>query len=146
RVWPVSLRRARTLFTSLSGRRSTNSWKKPPMLARMWRTSSKVSYSSTGSMSATTDFLGILQLWHAPWIVLILIFVALAFDFINGFHDAANSIATVVSTRVLSPRFAVYWAAAFNFLAVFVFGTAVANTMGKGIISVAILDYHIVFT
>ena len=96
-------------------------------------------------MNATTDFLGILHLLHAPLIVLALIFVALAFDFINGFHDAANSIATVVSTRVLSPRFAVYWAAAFNFLAVFVFGTAVANTIGKGIINVAILDYPIVF-
>ena len=67
-------------------------------------------------MSVTTDILGIVQLWHAPLIVLILIFVALAFDFINGFHDAANSIATVVSTRVLTPRIAVYWAAAFNFL------------------------------
>ena len=55
-------------------------------------------------------------------------------------------IATVVSTRVLSPRFAVYWAVAFNFLAVFVFGTAVADTMGKGIIDVTILDYPIVFT
>ena len=96
-------------------------------------------------MSVTDDVLGILHLLHAPWIVLILIFVALAFDFINGFHDAANSIATIVSTRVLSPRFAVYWAATFNFLAVFVFGTAVAQTMGKGIINVAILDYHIVF-
>src|SRR2546427_4040451 len=78
-------------------------------------------------------------------IALLIVLIALIFDFINGFHDAANSIATVVSTRVLSPRFAVYWAAVFNFLAVFVFGTAVANTMGKGIISVAILDYHIVF-
>ena len=96
-------------------------------------------------MSPTADILGILSLWHAPWIVLLLICVALAFDFINGFHDAANSIATIVSTRVLSPRFAVYWAATFNFLAVFVFGTAVAQTMGKGIINVAILDYHIVF-
>jgi PiT family inorganic phosphate transporter len=97
-------------------------------------------------MSATADIFGILSLWHAPLIVLGLIFVALAFDFINGFHDAANSIATVVFTRVLSPRFAVYWAAAFNFLAVFVFGTAVADTMGKGIIDVTILDYPIVFT
>jgi inorganic phosphate transporter, PiT family len=101
--------------------------------------------SSTASMSATADFLGIVQLWHAPLIVLSLIFVALAFDFINGFHDAANSIATVVSTRVLTPRIAVYWAAAFNFLAVFVFGTAVANTIGKGIINVTILDYPLVF-
>src|SRR5438067_449842 len=78
-------------------------------------------------------------------IAVVIVLVALIFDFINGFHDAANSIATVVSTRVLSPRFAVYWAAAFNFLAVFVFGTAVANTIGKGIINVALLDYPIVF-
>ena len=96
-------------------------------------------------MSAAADILGIVQLWHAPLIVLVLIFVALAFDFINGFHDAANSIATIVSTRVLTPRIAVYWAAAFNFLAVFVFGTAVANTIGKGIINVTVLDYPIVF-
>ena len=63
-----------------------------------------------------------------------LIFVALAFDFINGFHDAANSIATVVSTRVLSPGKAVMWSAAFNFAAAFLFGTAVAKTIGNGMI------------
>jgi PiT family inorganic phosphate transporter len=97
-------------------------------------------------MNATADLTGILALQHAPLIVLALIFVALAFDFINGFHDAANSIATVVSTRVLTPRFAVYWAAAFNFLAVFVFGTAVAKTVGKGIISLAVIDYPIVLS
>src|SRR5260370_29039174 len=62
------------------------------------------------------------------------VFTALIFDFINGFHDAANSIATVVSTRVLSPRLAVIWAAFFNFLAAFVFGTAVAKTIASGII------------
>ena len=95
-------------------------------------------------MNVTADLTGILELLHAPLIVLVLIFVALAFDFINGFHDAANSIATVVSTRVLTPRFAVYWAAAFNFLAVFVFGTAVAKTIGKGIINLAVIDYSIV--
>src|SRR5947199_4450190 len=77
--------------------------------------------------------------------VIFIIAVALFFDYTNGFHDAANSIATVVSTRVLTPRIAVYWAAAFNFLAVFVFGTAVANTIGKGIINVTILDYPLVF-
>jgi len=66
------------------------------------------------------------------WFVLAIVVVALIFDFINGFHDAANSIATVVSTRVLSPSAAVVWAAAFNFLGVFVLGTAVAKTMGKG--------------
>jgi PiT family inorganic phosphate transporter len=65
------------------------------------------------------------------------ILVALAFDFVNGFHDAANSIATVVSTRVLSPRFAVLWAAFWNFVAFLVFGTAVAATVGKGTIDIA---------
>ena len=72
--------------------------------------------------------------------VIAIIVVALAFDFINGFHDAANSIATVVSTRVLSPGFAVVWAAAFNFIAVFLFGTAVAKTIGKGMIDISIVD------
>ena len=61
-----------------------------------------------------------------------LILVALIFDYINGFHDAANSIATVVSTRVLSPGQAVIWAAFFNFIAAFTFGTAVAKTVGVG--------------
>jgi len=64
--------------------------------------------------------------------IVLLILVALAFDFMNGFHDAANSIATVVSTRVLTPRMAVAWAAFFNFVAAFGFGVAVATTVGKG--------------
>ncbi len=72
--------------------------------------------------------------------VIVIILVALAFDFINGFHDAANSIATVVSTRVLSPWFAVCWAAAFNFIAVFLFGTAVAKTIGSGMIDISVVD------
>ena len=67
-------------------------------------------------------------------IVVLIVVVALAFDFINGFHDAANSIATVVSTRVLSPKFAVIWAAFFNFLAAFTFEPHVAATIGKGVI------------
>jgi PiT family inorganic phosphate transporter len=67
-------------------------------------------------------------------LVLVIITVALSFDFINGFHDCANSIATVVSTRVLRPHVAVIWAAFFNFIAAFGFGTAVAQTMGKGMI------------
>ena len=74
-------------------------------------------------------------------IVVGVIVVALVFDYINGFHDAANSIATVVSTRVLSPGKAVLWAAFFNFAAAFMFGTAVAKTMGSGMI-----DIHIVTT
>src|SRR6266704_2685400 len=67
-------------------------------------------------------------------IVILVILVALFFDFLNGFHDAANSVATVVSTRVLSPRIAVLWAAFFNFVAAFVFGVNVASTIGKGTI------------
>jgi PiT family inorganic phosphate transporter len=67
---------------------------------------------------------------------LLSILVALAFDFVNGFHDAANSIATVVSTRVLSPRLAVAWAAFWNFIAFAIFGTAVAATVGTGTIDV----------
>jgi len=96
-------------------------------------------------MSAAEDLLGIVQLWHAPLIVLVLIFVALAFDFINGFHDAANSIATVVSTRVLTPRRAVLWAAFFNFAAAFGFGTLVAKTIGGGMIDLNFVDHQVVF-
>jgi PiT family inorganic phosphate transporter len=72
--------------------------------------------------------------------VLLIIFIALVFDFINGFHDAANSIATVVSTRVLSPKYAVWWAAFFNFVAAFLIGTQVAKTIGTGIIDPKIVD------
>ena len=67
-------------------------------------------------------------------LVIISILVALSFDFINGFHDAANSIATVVSTRVLSPKLAVIWAAIFNFAAAGIFGTAVAKTISSGLV------------
>src|SRR3954470_4983511 len=76
--------------------------------------------------------------------VLVIILVALTFDFINGFHDSANSIATVVSTRVLSPGVAVFWAAFFNFVAAFVIGTAVAKTIGKGLIDVSVVDYQVI--
>src|SRR5881398_1490441 len=69
-------------------------------------------------------------------IVILVILVALFFDFLNGFHDAANSVATVVSTRVLSPKIAVLWAAFFNFAAAFLLGTAVAKTIGKGMLHV----------
>jgi PiT family inorganic phosphate transporter len=73
------------------------------------------------------------------YVLVFIIFIALVFDFLNGFHDAANSIATVVSTRVLSPQKAVLWAAFFNFAAAFVLGTHVAKTIGKGLI-----DLHVV--
>ncbi len=74
-----------------------------------------------------------------------LIFVALAFDFLNGLHDAANSIATVVSTRVLSPKYAVGWAAFFNFIAFLFFGLHVAQTLGTGIVAADIVDARVVF-
>lgn len=76
--------------------------------------------------------------------VLFIIAVALVFDFINGMHDSANSIATVVSTRVLSPFLAVFWAAFFNFAAAFAFGTAVAKTMGKGLIDVNVVTSNVI--
>src|SRR5512136_3373180 len=76
--------------------------------------------------------------------VIFLIVVALAFDFINGFHDAANSISCIVSTRVLSPKYAVYWAAFFNFVAAFIVGTPVAKTIGVGIIDPVIIDYEVI--
>ena len=77
--------------------------------------------------------------------VVALIVVALIFDYINGFHDAANSIATVVSTRVLTPGKAVIWAAFFNFIAAFTFGTAVAKTVGAGLVDVNILTFAVIF-
>lgn len=77
--------------------------------------------------------------------IIFLVGLALAFDFLNGFHDSANSIATIVSTRVLSPRYAVIWAAFFNFIAFLFFGLHVANTIGKGIIDIAIIDKGIIF-
>lgn len=79
-------------------------------------------------------------------LVLITVLVALIFDFVNGFHDSANSIATVVSTRVLSPKLAVLWAAAFNFLAAFFLGTAVAKTIGSGMIHLEFVNQYVVLT
>jgi inorganic phosphate transporter, PiT family len=76
--------------------------------------------------------------------VLLVVGVALVFDFINGMHDSANSIATVVSTRVLTPLMAVFWAAFFNFVAAFVFGTAVARTIGSGLIDVKVVNSNVV--
>ena len=74
-----------------------------------------------------------------------LILVALIFDYINGFHDAANSIATVVSTRVLTPGKAVIWAAFFNFIAAFTFGTAVAKTVGSGLVDINVITFAVIF-
>jgi inorganic phosphate transporter, PiT family len=77
-------------------------------------------------------------------LLIFIILIALAFDFLNGFHDAANSIATVVSTRVLSPQKAVVWAAFFNFVAAFVLGTHVAKTIGKGMIDLSVVTQDVV--
>src|SRR2546426_6945335 len=83
------------------------------------------------------------------WDLLFIIFivaVALGFDFINGFHDAANSVATIVSTRVLSPGQAVVWAAFFNFVAAFGLGIHVANTIGKGVIETGVIDEKVILS
>jgi PiT family inorganic phosphate transporter len=76
--------------------------------------------------------------------VLVIVLIALTFDFINGFHDSANSIATVVSTRVLTPGVAVFWAAFFNFIAAFLVGTAVAKAIGKGLIHIDVVDPNVI--
>jgi PiT family inorganic phosphate transporter len=81
----------------------------------------------------------------AFWVVALLVVLALLFDFMNGFHDAANSIATVVSTGVLKPGQAVLFAAFFNFVAIFIFHLSVAATVGKGIVQPGIVDTHVVF-
>ena len=79
------------------------------------------------------------------WVVVMLVMLALAFDFMNGFHDAANSIATVVSTGVLRPGQAILFAAFFNFVAIFIFKLSVAATVGKGIVQPGVVDIHVVF-
>ncbi len=79
------------------------------------------------------------------WVIAMLVMLALAFDFMNGFHDAANSIATVVSTGVLKPQQAVLFAAFFNFIAIAIFQLKIAATVGKGIVEPGIVDYHVVF-
>src|SRR6185437_7185372 len=86
------------------------------------------------------------QVHSSLLLVVITILIALCFDFFNGFHDAANSIATVVSTRVLSPRLAVIWAAFFNFIAAFIFGIAVAKTIGSGMINVSHITQYVVLS
>ncbi len=81
----------------------------------------------------------------ALWVIVLLVALAILFDFMNGFHDAANSIATVVSTGVLKPTHAVVFAAFFNFVAIFVFHLSVAATIGKGIVQPGIVDTHVIF-
>jgi PiT family inorganic phosphate transporter len=86
-----------------------------------------------------------MELLPTTAVVWVLVFVALAFDFLNGLHDAANSIATIVSTRVLKPRYAVAWAAFFNFVAFLVFGLHVAQTIGSGIVDVHVVTDRVIF-
>lgn len=81
----------------------------------------------------------------AFWVIALLVLLAIAFDFMNGFHDAANSIATVVSTGVLKPHHAVVFAGLLNFLAIFVFQLKVATTVGKGIVEPGVVDHYVVF-
>jgi inorganic phosphate transporter, PiT family len=84
--------------------------------------------------------------FEAPGLVTLVVVLALAFDFTNGIHDAANSIATVVSTRVLTPLQAVVWAAFFNFVAAYVFGVHVAMTIGKGVVQADVVDTHMILS
>ena len=86
-----------------------------------------------------------MEMTNVSLAVIALVAIALVFDFLNGFHDAANSIATVVSTRVLKPQYAVIWAASFNFIALFVFQLHVAGTVGRGIVDPVVVDNHVIF-
>src|SRR6266853_976422 len=79
-------------------------------------------------------------------LVVVVIGIALIFDFLNGFHDSANSIATVVSTRVLTPRKAVMWAAFFNLVAAFLFDVHVAKTLGKGLVDLAVVNEFVIMS
>src|SRR5512137_706578 len=79
-------------------------------------------------------------------LVVVVILIALTFDYINGFHDAANSIATVVATRVLTPFQAVLWAAFFNFVSAFSFGTGVATTVGKGMVDLSFVTSYVILS
>src|ERR1700693_6218277 len=97
----------------------------------MWPTFCRTWWSRTASMSVFT-------------LAVLIIAIALVFDYINGFHDAANSIATVVATRVLTPFQAVLWAATFNFMAVFVVGTGVATTVGSGMIDLTFVTPYVI--
>src|SRR5205807_3811551 len=126
---------------SSSATRSTAIWKKWSTASTTWLT------RSTASSSITCDRRGTATMQTATLalpLLVGLIALALAFDFLNGFHDAANSVATIVSTRVLSPRQAVVWAAFFNFVAFLVFQLNVASTVGKGIIDPAIVDRKVI--
>src|SRR5206468_3778746 len=122
-----------------SSRPSTSCWKPSRTSARTWRTSSRA------SSSRIPEAPGMAVTQASLWFVVMLVAVALLFDFMNGFHDAANSIATVVSTGVLKPTQAVLFAAVFNVVALFIFHLSVAATIGKGIVEPGVVDVHVVF-
>src|SRR6266436_5428146 len=100
---------------------------------------------STRSSSISSDGVLAMEAVLTLPILIALIVVALAFDLLNGLHDAANSIATIVSTRVLRPRYAVMWAAFFNFIAFLFFGLHVAQTIGTGIVAANVVDARVIF-
>src|SRR3954468_9886699 len=125
-----------TPWRSSSAARSTIISRRWSIVSTMWPTRFTASCSKTCDMDAVALALPVL---------IALIVVALAFDFLNGLHDAANSIATVVSTRVMRPQHAVAMAAFFNFIAFMVFGSHVAQTIGTGIVSADVVDHHVVF-
>ena len=135
-----SSRRGREPSRWISGSpwRSWITWRRSPTASTTSPTRSTASSPST-SEGSRVDVIIVLPL------LIGLIGVALLFDFLNGLHDAANSIATIVSTRVLSPQYAVFWAAFFNFIAFLFFGLHVAQTIGKGIVEADIIDPLVVF-
>src|SRR3954465_2505895 len=121
--------------------RSTTTWRRWSIASTTWRTRSTASSSNKSEREGKPMDAAALSL---P-LLAGLIGIALLFDFLNGLHDAANSIATIVSTRVLRPQYAVVWAAFFNFIAFMVFGLHVANTIGTGIIDPSVVDATVIF-
>ena len=128
-----------TRWTTSSAPSSTIIWSR-------WSTGSRTSRTrSTRSSSISSDGVVAMDAVLSLPVLIALIIVALAFDFLNGLHDAANSIATIVSTRVLRPRYAVMWAAFFNFIAFLFFGLHVAQTVGTGIVAADVVDARVIF-
>src|SRR3954467_7315201 len=121
--------------------RSTTTWRRWSIASTTWRTRSTASSSNKSEREGKPMDAAALSL---P-LLAGLIGIALLFDFLNGLHDAANSIATIVSTRVLRPQYAVAWAAFFNFIAFLFFGLHVAQTVGKGIVAADVVNAQVVF-
>src|SRR3954471_14524634 len=121
--------------------RSTTTWRRWSIASTTWRTRSTASSSNKSEREGKPMDAAALSL---P-LLAGLIGIALLFDFLNGLHDAANSIATIVSTRVLRPQYAVVWAAFFNFVAFLFFGLHVAQTIGTGIVDPGIVDPRVTF-